>query len=57
MAHARPEYAIVVALIGVLLAIGVPSLRREHLVVGWVCIGLAALVAAWSILAVWRERR
>lgn len=57
MAHARPEYAIVIAVIGVLLAIGVPSLRREPSVVGWVCIGLAALVAAWSILAIWRERR
>lgn len=57
MAHARPEYAIVVALIGVFLAIGVPALRREQWVAGSVCIALATLVAGWSILAIWRERR
>ena len=34
MAHARPEYAIVMALLGVLLAIGNPSLRRGQLIVG-----------------------
>lgn len=57
MAHAHPEYAIVVALIGIFLAIGVPALRREQWVVGIVCIALATLVAGWSVLAIWRERR
>jgi hypothetical protein len=56
LAHARPEYAITLAILGVLLAIGIPSLRRGQVAIGWVCIILAALVAAWAIRAVARER-
>lgn len=56
MAHARPEYAIVLALLGILLAVGIPALQRGQLVVGGVCIALAAVVAVWSGLAMWRER-
>ncbi len=45
------------AAIGVLLAIGIPSVRRGELLVGWSCIGGAAAVAAWLIIAWWRARR
>ena len=57
MAHARPEYAIVVAVIGVLLAIGIPALRRGQVTVGGVCIGLAVAIVGWSVLALVRARR
>lgn len=45
MSRARPDFTIVLALIGVLLAIGIPSVRRGQLAIGWACIVLAALVA------------
>jgi hypothetical protein len=57
VAHARPEYAIVLALIGVLLAIGVPSLQRGQLLVGSICTALAVLVACWAAVVMLRERR
>jgi len=56
MAHARPEYAITLAIVGVFLAIGIPSLRRGHVVVGWICVGLAVVVAMWAIRALVRDR-
>ncbi len=56
MAHARPEYAIIVAILGILLAIGIPALRRGQVIVGGLCIGLAVVVAGWSVLAVRRAR-
>lgn len=56
MSHARPEYAIVLAIIGILLAIGIPSLRRGQFIVGGACVALAAAVAGWALLAIKRER-
>ncbi|MCK6682229.1 MAG: hypothetical protein L6R30_07390 [Thermoanaerobaculia bacterium] len=50
MAQARPDYTIVLSLIGVLLAIGIPSISRGQLWVGWVCIGLALAITAWTLL-------
>lgn len=57
MARAHPEIAMHLAAIGVLVAIGVPSLRRGQLIVGWSCIGGAAAVAAWLIVVWLRARR
>jgi hypothetical protein len=56
MGHARPEYQITLALIAVLLAIGIPSLRRGQLLLGTVCVALAAAVIGWSLLALLRSR-
>ena len=57
MAHARPEYAIVLALIGVLLAVGIPSLQRVRFLIGGACVAMAVVVAGWSLFTIWRERR
>jgi hypothetical protein len=57
MSHARPEFAIVAAVIGILLAIGVPALQRGERVEGWICIGLAALVAGWVLATLIRLRK
>jgi hypothetical protein len=57
MRHARPEYAITVAILGVLLAIGIPALRRGQLLVGVSFTVLAAAVAGWALLAIVRQRR
>lgn len=57
MAHARQEYGIIIALLGVLVAIGVPALRRDQIVIGGVCIGLAVATAVWSVVAIRRARR
>lgn len=56
MPHARPEYTITVAIIGVLLAIGIPSLQRGQIVIGGVCVALALGVAVWAIIAIIRSR-
>lgn len=56
MPHARPEYTITVAIIGILLAIGIPSLQRGQIVIGGVCVALALGVAAWAIIAIIRSR-
>ncbi|HYN22174.1 MAG TPA: hypothetical protein VE078_14535 [Thermoanaerobaculia bacterium] len=57
MGHARPEYQIILALIGILLAVGIPSILRGQLVLGSVCVGLAAVVTGWFILALIRSRK
>ena len=57
MESGRPEYAIVLAVLGVLVAIGVPALRRGESIVGWACIGLATAVAIWAAINIWRARR
>ncbi|MEO6326090.1 MAG: hypothetical protein ABIT01_01830 [Thermoanaerobaculia bacterium] len=57
MAHARPEYGIILAGIGVFVAIGVPSLGRGQLFVGLVCLVLAGAVGAWAALVFFRSRR
>ena len=56
MAHARPEYAITLAILGVLLAIGIPALRRGQTLVGALCLGVATAVLAWTVIAIKRER-
>jgi hypothetical protein len=57
MRHARPEYAITLAILGVLLSIGIPALRRGQLVSGTAFTVLAAVVAGWALLAIVRQRR
>jgi len=56
VAHARPEFAIVLALLGILLAIGIPTLQRGQVVVGGLCLLAAAFVSAWAIVAIVRSR-
>jgi hypothetical protein len=55
--RARPEFAIALAAVGVLLAIGVPAWQRGDAVRGGACIGLAIAVAAWFAFGPWRARR
>jgi hypothetical protein len=57
MSSGRPETAIVLAAIAVLLAIGIPALRRGELIIGVPCIALAAVVAGWAVVVAWRLRR
>ena len=56
MKAARPELAIFLALLGVLIAVGVPALQRGQLFVGWACMALAAAVAAWGAIVIGRAR-
>ena len=56
MAHARPEYAISLAILGVLLAVGVPALQRGQLVLGWALLAAALAFAAWCVRAYLNER-
>ena len=57
MAHARPEYAIVLAIIGVCLAVGIPALKRGDQIVGILGIAGAIAVAVWVAITIWRERQ
>ena len=54
--HARPEYAISLAILGVLLAVGIPALKGGRLVLGGTMIALAVLFVAWVGRAIWNER-
>ena len=54
---ARPEFAMHLAAIGVLLAIGISSLRRGQGIVAWSCLGAAAAVAVWLVVIFLRARR
>lgn len=56
MAHARPEYAIILAVLAILTAIGVPALKRGQFVVGGLCAVLIVAVLAWVIVALRRQR-
>lgn len=56
MTHARPEYSIILAILGVLLAVGVPALKRGQYVVGGLCMLLAVGVLAWVLVAIRRDR-
>lgn len=50
MSQAQPEYSIILSILGILLAIGVPSLNRGDLIVGGLCIALAvALAISWIL--------
>jgi len=53
---AKPELAIFFAVLGVLTAVGVPALQRGQPVVGWACLAIAAAVAAWGAIVLWRSR-
>lgn len=57
MAHARPEYGIVIALFGVLLALGIPAVRRGQWIIGGLCLGLAVAVGVWILVVFLRSRR
>ena len=57
MPRAHPEFALHLAAIGVLLAIGVPSLHRGQALVGWACVVAAGAVAAWLAIGFIRARR
>jgi hypothetical protein len=50
MSQAQPEYSIILSILGVLFAIGIPSLNRGELLVGGLCIGLAVAVAIGWVL-------
>lgn len=56
MRHARPEYSIVLAGLGILLAIGIPSLQRHQYLIGALCLLLAAVVFGWIVIVIWRDR-
>ena len=47
---ARPEYAIALAVIGVLVAIGVPALQRGDVLIGVPCMAAAACVALYKLV-------
>lgn len=56
MRHARTEYSIVLAGLGILLAIGIPSLQRRQYLIGGLCLLLAAVVCGWIVIVIWRDR-
>jgi hypothetical protein len=56
MGHARPEYAISVAIVGILLAIGIPAVARGQLFFGWLFTGLAIAAALFFLYVLIRER-
>ncbi len=53
----RPEFAIALAVIGILVALGVPSIVRGERLFGWLCLALAAGVLARVVIVVARARR
>ena len=53
----RPDYAVPLAVVGVLAAIGIPSLERGNLLVGCACISAAAAALTWAAVRLWRARR
>jgi hypothetical protein len=57
MPRAKPEFAIFISVLGALLAIGVPALRRDNVLLGWSCLGLAIVVIAWACTTLWRARQ
>ena len=57
MAQPRPEYAIVFALIAILVAIGIPAMQRGNLLLGCLTLSAAAAVAGRTALFIWRQRR
>jgi hypothetical protein len=52
----KPEYGIVLAIVGILLAIGASSIARGEGVRGWTLLGAAAAVLAWVAITAWRHR-
>jgi hypothetical protein len=45
--HAKPEYQISLAVVGVLLAIGVPALKRGDTLLGGALCAAGALLLGW----------
>ena len=56
MAHARPEFAIILSVIGICLAIGIPRIAAGDLVLGLIGVGAAAVIAAWAAISYLRSR-
>ena len=56
MPRAKPEYAIFLSLLGVLIAIGVPAISRGDLLLGSACLALAAIAVVWAAITVFRTR-
>jgi hypothetical protein len=56
MPGAHREYSIALSVVIVLLAIGVPALQRGQRLMGGICIGLAVLVAVWTLMEFLRDR-
>jgi hypothetical protein len=56
MGHARPEYAITVAIVGILLAIGIPAVARGQLLFGWLFTGLGIAAALFFLYVLITER-
>ena len=52
VASAKREYAIFVAILCVLTAMGVPALQRGSAIEGWICIALAAVVAIYGVITI-----
>lgn len=56
MESGRTDFTIVIALIGIFLSIGIPALDRGEFIVGGLCIGLATVVAGWTLVTIWQAR-
>jgi hypothetical protein len=56
MSHAKPEYAIVIAIIGVFMAIGIPALKRGQIILGWSMCAIAAVIVIWFVVTLYRSR-
>ena len=54
--HTRPEYAICLAILGVLLAIAVPALQRGQFLLGGPTLILGLAFGVWCVVAIVRER-
>ena len=57
MAHARPEFAIILAVVGICLAVGIPRIAAGDLVIGVICIAVAAVIGAWAAITYLRSRQ
>jgi hypothetical protein len=57
MPGARREYSIALSVLILLLAIGIPALQRGQRLTGGICVGLAVLFAAWTLVEFLRARR
>jgi hypothetical protein len=57
MSSGRTDYSIIISLLVVLLAIGIPSLVRGQLFAGILCVSLIGGVAVWSVIEFRRRVR
>jgi hypothetical protein len=56
MPHAKPEFAVAITLIGIFLAIGIPSIQNGPTIIGVLFTSFAVIISGWSILALIRSR-